>query len=181
MWLWRKFYYITLMSLSANYFDIFVLPVSFDIEQNLLGERYRDLQRTVHPDKYANASEKERLLAMQKATQINEAYQILKNPQTRARYLLKLQGIETNDNATITDSEFLMRQMELREELAELKQIDPLNAFLSRLEKQIEDLTDTLSQQFSQKNYQQAYDTVRQFQFFIRLHEEVLSLEEELI
>ncbi|OAD23046.1 co-chaperone HscB, partial [Candidatus Thiomargarita nelsonii] len=98
-----------------NHFEIFELPVSFDINKDTLAQRYRDLQRAVHPDKYANAPDRERRLAMQKTVQINEAFQTLKNPLTRAGYLLQLQGIDQNDG--IMDGEFLMTQMDLREEL----------------------------------------------------------------
>ena len=109
----------TKMSVLKNHFELFDLPVSFDIDTNTLAERYRELQRTVHPDKFASAPNRERRLAMQKATQINEAFQILKKPLTRAAYLLQLHGIDTNQQNTTMDSEFLMTQMELREELAE--------------------------------------------------------------
>jgi len=163
-----------------NHFEIFELPVSFDINKDTLAQRYRDLQRAVHPDKYANAPDRERRLAMQKTVQINEAFQTLKNPLTRAGYLLQLQGIDQNDG--IMDGEFLMTQMELREELADIKQKrQSIEAFLNRIEKQMQSLTDTLSQQFAQENWQAAHDSVRQFQFFTRLHEEALRLEEELI
>jgi molecular chaperone HscB len=169
--------------MSANHFEIFKLPISFDINKDTLAQRYRDLQRAVHPDKYANAPDRERRLAMQKTAQINEAFQTLKNPLTRARYLLQLQGIDEND--AMMDGEFLMTQMELREELADIKQkrqpIEALNAFLNRTEKQMQSLTDKLSQQFAQQNWQAARETVTQFQFFTRLHEEALRLEEELI
>ncbi len=173
------------MSLSANHFEVFELPVSFDINKETLAQRYRDLQRAVHPDKYANASERERRLAVQKATQINEAFQTLKDPLTRAHYLLQLQGIDiNNDTAAMMDSEFLMAQMELREELADIKQqaqpIEALDAFLNRTEKYQQSLIDALNQQFFQENWQAASETVRQFQFFKRLHEEALNLEEEL-
>jgi len=163
-----------------NHFEIFELPVSFDLNKDTLAQRYRDLQRAVHPDKYANAPDRERRLAMQKTVQINEAFQTLKNPLTRAGYLLQLQGIDENDG--IMEGEFLMTQMELREELAEIKQKrQAIEAFLNRIEKEMQSLTDTLSQQFAQENWQAALDSVRQFQFFTRLHEEALRLEEELI
>jgi molecular chaperone HscB len=174
------------MSLTANHFQIFDLPISFDIETETLAQRYRDLQRAVHPDRYANAPDRERRLAMQKATQVNEAFQTLKNPLARGLYLLQLQGIDANNanNATM-DNEFLMEQMELREELAEIKQksqpLEALNTFLSRLEIQQQDLTQKLSQQFSEQHYQAAGDSVRKFQFFTKLHEEALRLEEELV
>ncbi len=174
------------MSLTANHFEVFDIPVSFEIETNTLAQRYRELQRTVHPDKYASAPERERRLAMQKATQINEAFETLKNPLTRGRYLLQLQGVDTNEeNDTAMDTEFLMAQMELREELADIKQksqpIEALEIFLSHLKQEQQRLIDTLSQQFAQQNYQSARETVRRFQFFVRLDEEALRLEEELI
>ena len=167
-----------------NYFEVFDLPVSFDIDTDTIAERYRDLQRVVHPDKYVNAPDIERRLAMEKATQVNEAFQTLKNPLSRGLYLLQLQGIETHDNHTAMDSEFLMQQMEYREELVEIKQLshpfDALNAFLNRIEREQKQLNDTLSQQFAQNDYQSAHDNLRKCQFLIRLHEEALSLEEEL-
>jgi molecular chaperone HscB len=173
------------MSLTANHFEVFDLPVSFDIDTELLAQCYRDLQRAVHPDKYANAPERDRRLAMQKATQINEAFQTLKKPLTRGLYLLQLQGINTNDNNVAMDGEFLMEQMELHEELAGIKQqsnpLDALSAFLNRIEQHQQNLTDTLSRQFAQKDYQSAHDNVKKCQFFIRLHEEALRLEEEFI
>ncbi|HDN27931.1 MAG TPA: hypothetical protein ENG03_12725, partial [Thioploca sp.] len=53
--------------------------------------------------------------------------------------------------------------------------------FLSHLKQEQQRLIDTLSQQFAQQNYQSARETVRRFQFFVRLDEEALRLEEELI
>jgi molecular chaperone HscB len=174
------------MSLNANHFEVFDLPITFEIDNQILAQRYRELQRTVHPDNYAQASERERRLAMQKSAQVNEAFQTLKNPLARGRYLLQLQGIDTNGaNDVATDPEFLMMQMELREELAAIKQqsqpLEALSRFLQRLEQQLQQLTATLSQQFIQQNWQAARDSVRQWQFFQRLQEEALRIEEELI
>jgi len=174
------------MSLTANHFQLFDLPVSFDINTETLAQQYRELQRTVHPDKYVNAPDRERRLSMQKATQINEAFQTLKNPLARGLYLLQLHGIDANDaNNVSMDNEFLMAQIELREELADIKQksqpLETLNTFLSHIETQQHDSIKKLSQQFSGQNYQAASDSVRKFQFFTKLHEEALRLEEELV
>lgn len=76
------------------------------------------MQKRFHPDNFATASERDRLLAVQQAAQINDAYQTLKDPLRRAEYLLSLQGIEMNsEQQTLQDPMFLMEQMELREEL----------------------------------------------------------------
>lgn len=172
------------MSLTTNYFEIFELPVSFEIDTERLAHQYRTLQRVTHPDKYTQASDRERRLAVQRTAQINEAFQTLKNPLTRGYYLLQLQGIDVNSvKNAIMESDFLLTQMELREELAEIKhQPKPAEAlayFLNRLSQQMQTLTTQLSQQFAQQNYSAACDSVRQSQFFQRLYEEALALEEE--
>jgi len=173
------------MSLFANHFEVFDLAISFDIDTDILAQRYRNLQRAVHPDKYAHAPDRERRLAMQEATQINEAYHTLKMPLNRGLYLLQLQDINTHDNNIVMDNAFLMAQMELREELADIKQqkqpIDALNRFLSQVEQAQKGLIETLSRQFAQPDYQAAFETVRQLQFFTRLYEEALRLEEDIL
>ena len=67
-----------------NYFELFDLPSLFELDVNALRLKYLELQRIVHPDKFANASERERLLAVQKTAQINDGYSMLKSPITRA-------------------------------------------------------------------------------------------------
>ncbi|MBU5881014.1 co-chaperone HscB [Vibrio cholerae O1] len=101
-----------------NYFELFGLPIQFELDGSLLSSQFRALQKRFHPDNFATASERDRLMAVQQAAQINDAYQTLKDPLRRAEYLLSLQGIEMNaEQQTLQDPMFLMEQMELREEL----------------------------------------------------------------
>ena len=107
-----------MLDFSKNYFELFGLPVAYIVDTEQLAERYRDLQRVLHPDRYANATEQERRLSMQGATLVNAAFQTLKDPLQRAHYLLTLKGIEMDaQRETTRDSAFLMEQLELREEL----------------------------------------------------------------
>ncbi|MDY6992947.1 MAG: Fe-S protein assembly co-chaperone HscB, partial [Pseudomonadota bacterium] len=71
------------MELTQNYFELFDLPVSFEIDRDDLGQKYRQLQQSNHPDNFAQATEAERRLAMQKSTHINEAFHTLKDPMSR--------------------------------------------------------------------------------------------------
>lgn len=108
------------MNSTIDYFSLFGMPVSFDLDLTLLGAQYRKIQAEVHPDRFVNATPAERLQSMQFATIANEAYQTLKNPTSRARYLLKQQGVATlDDSNTAMPSDFLMLQMEWREALEE--------------------------------------------------------------
>ncbi|MDM8567581.1 Fe-S protein assembly co-chaperone HscB [Candidatus Halobeggiatoa sp. HSG11] len=167
-----------------NYFTIFGLSQSFDIDTKKLAEYYRNLQRTVHPDKFVNAPERERRLAMQKAVQINEAFQTLKNPLKRGLYMLQLHGMDINDSS-VMDAEFLMLQMELHEQLNSIKQqsnpVDSLNSFLNQVQHEQHQLNILLSEQFSKKSYQLAYENIQKLQFFTKLYEEALKLEENLL
>lgn len=104
------------LNFAADHFTLFGLPQAQALDQESLDNAFRAIQSRVHPDKHAHAAEADQRLAMQWATRINEAYQTLKSPGRRARYLLQLLGqdpqIESN---TAMPAEFLVSQMELRE------------------------------------------------------------------
>lgn len=175
----------TATDFSTNYFDLLGLPVSFDVDTDALEKNYRSLQQIVHPDKYAGASERERRIAMQQASHVNEALQVLKNPLRRGQYLLSLQGWESGDNHTETDPEMLMEQMELREELEALKYSDnpfgELDRFMAKTEASLDALIARLSTEFAANDYQNAQRGLRKLQFFLKLQEEALMLEEDLV
>jgi molecular chaperone HscB len=121
-----------------NHFELFNIPVSFDVDLSTLPQTYKQLQRLTHPDKFANGSEQDKLRAVQKNSQVNDAYSVLKSPLSRAEYLLSLRGIDLkHEQHTIKDTVFLMQQMEWREELADIADSsDPLGV-LESLEDEI--------------------------------------------
>ncbi len=105
-----------------NHFELFQLPQQFAIDSGQLDAAYRDVQSRVHPDKFVNATDAEKRVAMQWATRANEGYQTLKNPQRRAQYLCELNGIDLQvESNTAMPMAFLMAQMEWREELAKAR------------------------------------------------------------
>ncbi len=173
---------------SKNHFDLFGLPVSFVVDATALAERYRDLQRVVHPDRYASATEQEKRLSLQQATRVNEAFGVLKDPLQRATYLLSLHGVDTDPReATVTDAAFLMEQMELREELAEVRAAaDPaaaLQGLLQRVGRMISSLVGQLAMHF-EEGTPEALERVREgvgkLQFLNKLYAEAEALEAEL-
>ncbi len=172
--------------LTKNYFELFSLPQQYVLERAELDARYRDLQRTVHPDRYASAGDRERRLSMQQATHINEAYQVLKDPLRRGRYLLELRGHVIEDQQTThQDPEFLMRQIELREALGEIRNQDnPLQA-LDRLAREIQAQYRALESELAQvldagEEIEPAVTLVLKMQYFMRLQNEAQELEADL-
>ncbi|MBK1678840.1 Fe-S protein assembly co-chaperone HscB [Rhodocyclus tenuis] len=105
---------------ALDHFALFDLPQDFRVDSNALDARYRALQVEMHPDRFATAADAERRRALQWATHINEAYQTLKKPLSRARYLLGLLGGECDfARDTSLPMDFLVAQMELRETVAD--------------------------------------------------------------
>ncbi|MGB5261168.1 MAG: Fe-S protein assembly co-chaperone HscB, partial [Gammaproteobacteria bacterium] len=119
---------------APSHFELFDLPPSFEVDAGLLDLRYRELQRSLHPDRFVNAGDRERLLSVHQAARINEAYQILKDPLLRGRYLLELAGQAFDDeHHTTRDTAFLMEQMELREALSAVRGEDDAFAALGSI------------------------------------------------
>ncbi|MGV0975139.1 MAG: Fe-S protein assembly co-chaperone HscB [Azonexus sp.] len=110
------------MDFRADHFALFGLNRGFRLDLSDLDSRYRDIQAQVHPDRFAHAGEAERRVSMQWATHANEAYQTLKKPLERAKYMLHLAGhdIQAETN-TAMPADFLMEQMEWREAVVEAR------------------------------------------------------------
>ena len=168
-----------------DYFTLFGLPVRYSVDGSLLTSRYQDLQRQFHPDRHALQPERERLMALQQAATINEAYQSLKHPLKRAEYMLSLQGFDLgNEQHTMRDTAFLMEQLELREELDEIERKPDaetqLAAFSSRLALMTQTRSQQMVEQLDKQQWELAADTVRKLRFLDKLQQQVEQLEERL-
>lgn len=176
---------------TQTHFELFELPVSFDLDLQDLSQRYRQLQSAVHPDKFVNASDYERRLSVEKAASINDAYQILKSPQQRARYMLELQSVSFDDEKDIAlDPAFLMEQIELREALGELTQKqDPLaslNKIMADIKQRITNVLNDIREQLILGQLDEAQKSnvkqlVHKMQFLNKLQQEAEYQEENLL
>jgi molecular chaperone HscB len=109
-----------MIDFSRNHFQLFDLPQRFRLDSTQLERAYHALQGAVHPDRFAAAGALERRLAMQSSARVNEAYRALKEPVSRAQYLLSLHGVEAFSEADTTlAADFLERQLERREDAEE--------------------------------------------------------------
>jgi molecular chaperone HscB len=106
---------------QIDHFARMNMPCDFDLGMKKLEVAYFSLQTKLHPDRFAQKTEKEKMFSMQQSMSANEAYEVLKNPLLRAEYILKLAGVVVNsNNATVKPSqEILIESMETRERLAE--------------------------------------------------------------
>jgi molecular chaperone HscB len=102
----------------VNYFELLGLTPQFTLDLAQLESAYFTAQRECHPDRFVGKSAADRQAAMNRSIDVNDAYQTLKDPLSRAQYLLSLQGIRVGtDNDSVKPSqELLIEAMEMREE-----------------------------------------------------------------
>lgn len=167
--------------MSQNYFSLFNLPEKFSIDLAALDANYRKLQAEVHPDKFVTATPAERLKSMQTATLANEAYQSLKNPTARARYMLEAQGFATlEESNTAMPADFLMLQMEWREAIEDAKaakDIAALDAQLATMQTMAKNLQENLAITLADKNtLPEAAQIVRKLSFIDKVSSDVKNI-----
>jgi len=177
-------------ALPTNYFELFEIPVSYDVDLGRMQLRYRDLQKAVHPDKYANASSQERRISMQHTSLINQALHTLKHPVERAMYMLQLKGMDfTMDNQTTMDAAFLMEQMEMRERLEAIREHqDPLaelDDMSAAVKKNMDNMVANFKHAYDAGKLEDAKEVVRKLQFLYKATKEIdelaANIEDELI
>jgi molecular chaperone HscB len=171
-----------------RYFELFAIPVDYNVDLAKVTKNYLELQRAVHPDRHANASSRDKLLAVQNTAEINDALQILKHPVKRAEYMLSELGVDIRaEQQTLQDPLFLMQQMELREELEELTTSADPDAAIAQFEQQIKQLDSQYSAQLAeqlasndQQQWQLAADNIRKLKFVYKLRDELERIEDSL-
>ncbi len=165
-----------------NHFDLFQLPQRFALDQSQLDAAYREVQSKVHPDKFVQASDAEKRVAMQWATRANEAYQTLKKPLKRATYLCELHGVDLQtESNTAMPTAFLMQQMEWREAFDEARQSGDQSA-LSALENELSAALKTqladVGQALDQQNFVQAAQLIRACMFLEKFRADIAAIED---
>ncbi|MBC3886088.1 Fe-S protein assembly co-chaperone HscB [Undibacterium griseum] len=165
-----------------NHFELFQLPVQFTLDTDRLNAAYREVQNQVHPDKFVQATDAEKRIAMQWATRANEAYQTLKKPLRRATYLCELHGVNLqSESNTSMPAEFLMQQMEWREAFEEARHLNDMHA-LMELETILHDALKTQLQQvasaLNNQDFATASQHIRSCMFLEKFIADIAALEE---
>ncbi len=161
-----------------SHFELFGLAPAYALDAEALERAYRDVQSSVHPDRFAQAGDAERRASMQWSTRANEAYRMLKDPVERACYLLELHGVDAGfETDTAMPAEFLARQIELREALEEARDRKDATA-LERMKSELTESACALEKEIARRmdsagDYAGAAGKVRELQFLKRLAEEL--------
>lgn len=155
---------------DINYFELFSLKQDLDPDLEELELKYFQLQAKFHPDKFINSSDSEKRISLYYTSLINDAYSTLKATEKRFEYLLSIKGFKFDEkNFQIEDKEFLIKQMEIREEFE-----DAMNNNKVEKCKQIEDnilknkdsLINDFKKSFINGSFDKSFDILKKIKFY---------------
>src|SRR5882724_6215978 len=85
--------------LPVNYFSFFGLPRKLNLDVSRLERDFYQLSRKLHPDLNARADKREQEWSLEQSSLLNDAYRTLKDPIKRTQYLLRLEGVELEEQS----------------------------------------------------------------------------------
>ena len=138
----------------------------------MLQENYRAIQKEIHPDRFATSSENEKVQSMIKSTQANDAFQTLKYPIKRAKYILSLH--KSVEKITLPP-DFLMQQMEWEEHFETIeKNSSELTEFKSTINKKYKEYSLLISTQIDDdQNWSDAAISIDKLYFIEKLLQKI--------
>src|SRR5271165_2759711 len=152
----------------VDYFTFFGLPYKLNLETGKLEREFYDLSRHLHPDINAIKSEREQAWALEQSSHLNDAYRTLKDPITRTEYLLRLQGVQLEEQSKAATEE-ARRTGQLKKQVVPpdlLEEVFELNMQLEemRMNKKMGESDRTLERQLqdAKKQMQARYDGLMQ-------------------
>ena len=98
-----------------NYFELFGLPIGFQVDAAKLRQAYMEIQRTSHPDKFTQSSIDDQDIALEKSAIANKAFTLLNNKEQILPYVLEVMGYMETDEKYALSPDFLMEMMDLNE------------------------------------------------------------------
>ncbi|WP_430737312.1 Fe-S protein assembly co-chaperone HscB [Psychrobacter sp. VH5] len=176
---------ITAEAQFDNFFALFEQPAQFEIDQARLDQQLRLLQKRYHPDNLMVDSTKDvtsvteaKQQSEQASALINQAYQTLKAPDSRAGYLLEMANQAHNLEHSIADLDFLEDAMQMRIDLDEAFE-DKDRTTLAQLQPQITTHLSKQSERFSsayqKQDWQTAIDATQKLKFLVKLNADVTT------
>ena len=159
-----------------NHFELFNLPVALDIDLATLKAEFLKLQQQYHPDK---AEDKDQALI--KSSEINQAYKVLSQVDSRAGYLLSLKKQDYHLDQSISDFEFLQSALEIREQLDDAHSADELASLKTEVQQWIDGLVREFKIDYADEDWGEARDTVRKLRFFQKVMTDIDKAEDRFL
>jgi molecular chaperone HscB len=106
---------------QADYFQVMGIPRRLGVDVAALQERYYELHRRLHPDRFQTSAQEARVASLRNTAAVNRAYRTLRDPVDRGLYWLMLQGESLGANNNRVPPDLAELVFELQEKLEELR------------------------------------------------------------
>ena len=135
-----------------NYFELFEIPVSLQIDKNYLQQKYFALQKKFHPDFFSNESEEDQTDMLERSSMVNKAYKIFQDDDLTIQYVLQLKELINEDEKYELPPDFLMEMMELNEAIMDVddSSLEEMETKISQLQKHLYDQVQNIIEYFSE-------------------------------
>ncbi|OAY81397.1 uncharacterized protein LOC109708505 [Ananas comosus] len=160
---------------SVDYFQIFGLKRAYEVKGDNLEGKYKDWQKKLHPDLVHTKSEDEKAFAAEQSARVIDAYRTLINPLSRALYLLRLEGVQVDEEKTISDPELLVEMMEIREAVDEADDSQALERIKSQVQGKLETWSNSFKQAFEKQDLDTAVASTQRMRYYERAMEEIVK------
>ena len=177
---------ITAEAQFDNFFALFEQPVQFEVNQESLDQHLRLLQKRYHPDNVdknlANTSQAQQQSEQYSAI-INQAYQALSAPDSRAGYLLDMAGQAQNLEHSIADLDFLEDAMEMRMDLDDAiagKDLPALQLLHPQITERLAKQSERFNSAYKNQDWKTAIDATQKLKFLVKLNADVTNGIDEL-
>jgi len=170
----------------TDYFELLGIPRSLNLSLDALQQRYYELSRQLHPDRFMQKPEAERQRALDMSSALNDAYRTLKDPIRRAQYLLTLEGFDIGEQRSKdVPPELLEEVFELNMALEEMRGgDDSARPQLEEAEKNFANMLAQADQQllslFEQYDASQSRDVLSQIRNVLNRRKYVQNLVSEV-
>jgi molecular chaperone HscB len=165
--------------LKQNFFELFNIEISVDINKSDLDEKVKILQNNFHPDKFTNGSDFEKRLALQISSYINDGYKILGDIVLRVEYILKINNFNKDESTTINDIDFLQEQImynELIESLKENLEENVIDDNLSSIKLKLKNTINNIKLSYQDREFEDMWQNLSKLRFYINNINELIKM-----
>ena len=165
--------------LKKNFFELFNIEISVDINKSDLDEKVKILQNNFHPDKFTNGSDFEKRLALQISSYINDGYKVLGDIVLRVEYILKINNFNKDESTTINDIDFLQEQImynELIESLKEKLDDNVIEDNLLDIKLKLKNTINNIKLSYQDREFEDMWQNLSKLRFYINNINELIKM-----
>ena len=182
---------------NLDYFTLFGIDKSFNIEIADVAKTYKNLQKQLHPDKvrlmceyfelfktlifyfqFVNSPPEDSEKSETWSAAVNDGYKILQKPLSRALYLLEICDHPLTEEGIDIDPVFLSDIMDLNEEVAEADQ-NQIKLLEDSVKSSLEEYFKTLAILFENDAYIEARKQVAHMKYYSNLLDKIYEKQSE--